>query len=76
MSGENLLMSYANNKGTDQPAHLRSLISAFIVRCLDNTSSFYIRNFKPLASFWSGACWFESYLVENPEDRFPRDEAQ
>ena len=33
-SWENL--SYANNKGVDQPAaHPRSLISAFIVRCLD-----------------------------------------
>ena len=29
------LMSYANNKGADQPSHLRSLISTFIVRCLD-----------------------------------------
>ena len=29
-------MSYANNKGTDQPAHLRSLISAFVVRFLDS----------------------------------------
>ena len=30
------LMSYANNKGADQPAHPRSLISAFVVRCLDS----------------------------------------
>ena len=29
------LMSYANNKGTDQPAHMRSLISGFVVHCLD-----------------------------------------
>ena len=29
------LMSYANNKGADQSAHPRSLISAFVVRCLD-----------------------------------------
>ena len=29
------LMSYANNKGADQPAHLRSLISAFLVHCQD-----------------------------------------
>ena len=28
-------LSYVNNKGADQPAHPRSLISAFIVRCLD-----------------------------------------
>ena len=32
------LMSYANNKGADQPAHPRSLISTFIVRCLDSIS--------------------------------------
>ena len=31
-----LFMSYANNKGADQPAHPRSLISAFVVRCLDS----------------------------------------
>ena len=29
-------MQYAINKDADQPAHLRSLISAFIVRCLDS----------------------------------------
>ena len=29
-------MPCANNKGTDQPAHPRSLISTFVVRCLDS----------------------------------------
>ena len=29
-------MPYANKKGADQPAHSRSLISAFVVRCLDS----------------------------------------
>ena len=33
------LMSYANNKGADQPAHTRKLISAFVVRCLDSIIS-------------------------------------
>ena len=33
------LASYANNKGADQPAHPRSLISAFVVRCLDSIIS-------------------------------------
>ena len=33
------LMSHANNKGADQPAHPRSLISAFIVRYLDSIIS-------------------------------------
>ena len=30
------LIPYANNKGADQPAHSRSLISTFVVRCLDS----------------------------------------
>ena len=33
------LMSHTNNKGADQPAHSRSLISAFVVRCLDSIIS-------------------------------------
>ena len=31
-------MTYANNKGADQPVHPRSLISTFVVRCLDSIS--------------------------------------
>ena len=34
MSWENLFMMYANNKGADQSAHPRSLISSFVVHCL------------------------------------------
>ena len=30
------LMSYANNKGADQPAHPCTLISTLVVRCLDS----------------------------------------
>ena len=37
-------------------------------------SSIYIGNFITLASFFSWADRFESYLVENPEDRLSRDE--
>ena len=37
-------MPYANNKGADQPAHPRSLISAFVVRCLDSTSIGFHKN--------------------------------
>ena len=33
------LMSYATNKGVDQPAHPRSLISVFVFRCLDSKIS-------------------------------------
>ena len=35
-SGENLFLPYANNKGADQTTHPRSLISTFVVRCLDS----------------------------------------
>ena len=47
-------MPYANNKGADKSARMRSLISAFVVGCLDSiihcTSTCYGRNFKTLAS--------------------------
>ena len=33
------LVSYVNKKGTDQPAHVRSLIGAFVVRFLDSIIS-------------------------------------
>ena len=33
------LMSNANKKGANQPAHARSLISAFVIRCLDSIIS-------------------------------------
>ena len=38
-SWENLFIPYANNKGANQPANSRSLISAFVVRCLDSVIS-------------------------------------
>ena len=61
------LMPYANKKGVDQPAHPHSLISTFVVRCLNNTiHTCYIQSCMILASFCSWAGWFESYLVENP----------
>ena len=51
------------------------LISAFVVHCLDSITPSYIWNFKTVAilCFWAG--WFESFLFENPKDRFSRDEA-
>ena len=33
------VLPYANNKGADQHAHPRSLISAFVIRCLDSIMS-------------------------------------
>ena len=72
------LMSYANNKGADQPAHPRSLISAFAVRCLDGIISLdsiaEISRTK-LASVAAqvGLCLAGS---ETPEDTFCRVVAQ
>ena len=33
------VVPYANNKGAGQPAHLHSLISTFVVHCLDSIIS-------------------------------------
>ena len=60
-----MFMPYANNIGADQPAQLPGLY---------NTSSFYIQNFKLLASLCSPVGRFESYLFGNPKDRFSHDE--
>ena len=53
-------MPYVNNKGADQPTHLHSLISAFVVRCVDNISLVSI------------SCVL---LGRKPEDRFSCDVA-
>ena len=63
--GKMCLMSYANNKGADQPAHPRSLISAFVVRCLNSISRFCSRNFKNLATLCGCADRFVSGRVGN-----------
>ena len=43
------LMPYANNKGADQPAHPRNLISTFFVRCQDRMIPLvYISKFSRL----------------------------
>ena len=36
---EKMCILYANNKGADQPVHPRSLISAFVIHCLDSIIS-------------------------------------
>ena len=73
-SWENLFLPYANNKDADQPTHLRSLISAFVVRCLDSILPLLIiAQISRLACFCSWAGRFESYLVTNLEDRFSHD---
>ena len=59
------LMSYANNTGADQPAHPRSLISAFVVRCLDSIIFLDSIAFKTLASFCGCTGRFVSGVVGN-----------
>ena len=60
------LMSYANNNGADQPAHLRSLISAFVGCCLDSIISLdsiaFVTAQVGLCMAWS----------ETPKDTFCR----
>ena len=37
-------MPFANNKGRDQPGHPRSLISAFVIHCLDSIISIRVKS--------------------------------
>ena len=71
-------MSYANNKGADQPAHPRSLKSAFIVRCLDSVMSLF--SVTTISSLMQASVAEQASLrltwSETPEDRFSCDVAQ
>ena len=70
-------MSYANNKGADQPAHPRSLISAFVVRCLDSVMSLVSVTKISSLILASVAEQASSSLTcsQTPEDTFSHDEA-
>ena len=72
------LMSYANNRGADQPAHPRSLISAFVVRCIGSIISLnsiveISRLYLASVAAQVGLCLAWS---ETPEDTFCRVVAQ
>ena len=56
-------MPYANKKGTDQPAHPRSLIIIFVVRCLD--SIILPLSIFENSSLYLASDWFESTLIAN-----------
>ena len=66
------LQLFANNTGADQPAHPRSLISAFVIRFLLSIISRLDTSkiLKFLDSLCSGGDWFEPRFLKNPEDRF------
>ena len=71
-------MSYANNKGADQPAHPRSLISAFVVRFLDRVMSLVSVTKIPSLMLASVAEQADLSLTwsETPKDSFSHDKAQ
>ena len=71
-------MPYANNKGADQPAHPHSLISTFVVCCLDSmicilaifkVSGFYLASVAEQAGL--NLTW-----LKIAEDTFSRDVLQ
>ena len=68
-------MSYANNKGADQPAHPRSLISAVVVRCLDSVMS--LVSVTKISSLMLASIAEQASLnliwSETPEDTFSHD---
>ena len=71
------LMPYANNKGADQPAHPRSLISTFVVRCLDSMICIHAISNDSRFSLASVAEQVGLNLTcsKIPEDTFSRDAA-
>ena len=66
------VMSYANNKGTDQLAHPCNLISAFVVRCLD--SVMYLVSVTKISSLMLASVAVQASLClawsETPKDTF------
>ena len=58
------LTSYANNKGADQPAHPRSLISASVVRCLDSIISIDSIPYCYLFLLSVFRLWFSYYVSD------------
>ena len=72
------LMSYANTKGADQPAHTRSLISAFVVRCLDSAMSLVsgIKISNLMLASVAEQAGLSLTWSETPKDTFSHDEAQ
>ena len=70
-------MPYVNNKGADQPAQPRSLISAFVVRCLDSIITLLaiaeISRLQPVSVVEQAG--LSLTLSQTPEDRFSHDMA-
>ena len=71
-------MPYANNKGTDQPAHPCSPISTFVVCSLDSIISLDFRSEISSLELVSIAeqAGLKVTWSQTPEDTFPLDVAQ
>ena len=70
-------MSYANNKGADQPAQPCSLISALLVCCLDSVMSLVSvpKISSPLLASVAEQASLSLTWLETPEDMFSHDKA-
>ena len=66
-------MSFANNKDADQPAQPRSLISAFVFRCLDSVTS--LVSVTKISSLLAEQASLSLTWSETPEDTFSHDKA-
>ena len=68
------LISYANSKGADQPSHPCSLISPFVVRCLDSIIS--LDSIAEISRLWLASVAAQAGLSlplwETPKDMFCR----
>ena len=71
---ENLFLLYANNKDADQPANPRSLISVFVIRCLDSVIT--VVSITEISRLRRASVAEQAGLSlpwsQNPEDRFSR----
>ena len=69
------LREFSNNTGADQPAHPRSLISAFVIRFLENNICTLATGAILIFCLVSVAeeAGLNLALSETPEDRFSRD---
>ena len=52
---------YVNNKGADQTAHLPSLISTFVIRCLNVKHS--LISMSEISGFWLASPATSSLLI-------------
>ena len=70
-------MPYANNKDADQPAHPCSLISIFVIRCLDSRIPLVTTlEISSLKLVWvADQAGLSLIWSQTPEDRFSRDVA-